>query len=297
MRKEWIDTDYYAILGVSKDASQQEIKKAFRKLARDSHPDANNANSDTQFKQINKAYEVLSDKDTRKEYDHTREMGYFVGGPGGSQQYVRMEDLLTGDGSPFDVFGGERLSEIFGRPTRRSQPGRDLSANLSLTFHEAISGVTKQVTIHGNTTKVKIPQGVENGSRIRLKGQGESGSRGGPSGDAYVTVRVAEHPVFSRSGSNLGITVPITFIEATLGAKIDVPTLEGSIRLRIPSGTKTGKIFRVNGRGVQTTKDIGDLLVTVEIIVPTELTNEQRASLKNLKDNGLNENPRTHLGV
>lgn len=304
MRKEWLETDYYAVLGVSKDASQQDIKKAFRKKARDLHPDSNKDDPDaeTKFKQLNEAYEVIGNAETRKEYDHARTMGYnFVGGPGGHQQYVRVEDLFagagSGGGSPFDVFSGERLSDLFGRPSRRPQPGRDVAADVALSFHEAISGTTKEISIGGHTVKVKIPKGVENDARIRLKGRGEPGARGGPPGDAYVTVHVSEHPVFARSGRNLGITVPITFVEATLGAEIDVPTLEGSVRLRIPPGTATGKTFRVSGRGVETTKATGDLLVTVEVQVPSKLTDEQRALLEKLRDNGLNENPRSHLGV
>ena len=303
MRKEWLETDYYAVLGVPKAASQGDIKKAFRRLARDHHPDANEGDpaAEAKFKQENEAYEVLGKKETRKEYDHVRDMGYFVGGAGGAQQYVRVEDLFAGGGmgggSPFDVFSGQRLSDLFGRPVRSPQAGRDIAADLTLSFHQAIAGVTKQVTVGGNTVKVKIPKGVDDGTRIRLKGKGDQGVRGGPPGDAYVTVHVADHPVFARSGRNLGITVPITFVEAALGAEIQVPTLEGSVRLRIPAGTKTGKTFRVSGRGVETTKESGDLLVTVEVAIPAHLTDEQRALLEKFRDNGPDENPRAHLGV
>ena len=177
-----------------------KIKKAFRKLARDHHPDANEGDPDAEakFKDVNQAYEVLGDRDTRKEYDHARDMGYFVGGPGGAQQYVRVEDLFAGGGagggSPFDVFSGQRLSDLFGQPVRRPQAGSDVAADLQLSFHEAISGVTKQITIDGNTVKVKIPKGVDDRTRIRLKGRGGRGVRGGPPGDAYVTVHVSEPP-------------------------------------------------------------------------------------------------------
>ena len=303
MRKEWLETDYYSVLGVPKDASQKDIKKAFRKLARDYHPDANegDAGAETRFKQVNEAYEVLGDTETRKEYDHARDMGFFVGGPGGAQQRVRVEDLFggagVGGGSPFDVFSGQRLSDLFGQPMNRPHAGRDIAAELNLSFHEAISGVTKRVNIDGNTVRVKIPKGVDDGARIRLKGKGGPGTRGGPRGDAYVTVHVADHPVFARSGRNLGITVPITFVEAALGAEIDVPTLEGSVRLRIPAGTPTGKTFRVTGRGVETTKARGDLLVTVDVTVPTVLSDEQAALLEKFRDNGPEDNPRAHLGV
>jgi len=303
MRKEWLETDYYAVLGVQKTASKADIKKAFRKLARDHHPDANEGDPDAEarFKDVNEAYEVLGDRDTRKEYDHARDMGYFVGGPGDAQQYVRVEDLFAGGGvgggSPFDVFSGQRLSDLFGRPVRGPQAGPDVATDLQLSFHEAIAGVTKQIKINGNTVKVKIPKGVDDGTRIRLKGRGGSGVRGGPPGDAYVTVHVNDHPVFARSGRNLGITVPITFVEAALGAEIQVPTLEGSVRLRIPAGTRPGKTFRVSGRGVETSDSRGDLLVTIEVAVPEHLTDEQRSLLEKFRDNGPQENPRAHLGV
>lgn len=303
MRKEWLETDYYAVLGVSKGASQKDIKRAYRRLARESHPDANEGDPDAEarFKQVNEAYDVLGDEETRKEYDHARDMGYFVGGPGGGQQYVRVEDLFGGSGrgggSPFDVFSGQRLSDLFGQPFDRRQAGRDVATDVRLSFHEAITGVTKQVNVQGNTVKVKIPKGVEDGARIRLKGRGEAGQRGGPPGDAFVTVHVADHPVFARSGRNLGITVPITFAEAALGAEVKVPTLDGSVRLRIPAGTRTGKTFRVSGKGVETSKGTGDLLVTVEITVPKKLTDEQRSLLEQYRDGGHDEDPRTHLGV
>ena len=303
MRREWLETDYYAVLGVAKDASQKDIKKAFRKLARDFHPDANegDADAETRFKGVNEAYEVLGDDETRKEYDHARDMGYFVGGTGGAQQRVRVEDLFggagAGGGSPFDVFSGQRLSDLFGQPPNRRQAGHDVAAELRLSFHEAISGATKTVGVDGKTVRVKIPKGVEDGARIRMKGKGGPGIRGGPPGDAYVTIHVSEHPVFVRTGLNLKITVPITFVEATLGAEIEVPTLEGSVRLRVPPGSRSSKTLRVSGRGVETSKKRGDLLVTVELTVPENLTDEQRALLEKFRDNGPDENPRAHLGV
>ncbi len=311
MRKEWLDTDYYAVLGVEKGASAKEIKQAYRKLAQKYHPDANasDPNAETRFKEVNEAYEVLGDEETRKEYDHVRDMGYFVGGPGGDQQYVRVEDLFGGaggaGGSPFDLLGG--LGDLFGRAggartgaagARRPRPGHDLSSEIGLTFHEAISGTTRTLTLDGQVVKVKIPKGVANGARIRVKGKGGSGVNGGPAGDLYVTVRVASHPVFGRSGKNLTLTVPVTFPEAALGADIDVPTLSGSVRLRIPAGTPSGKTFRVRGHGVETADGTtGDLLVTVEVTVPTALSDEEKSVLERLRDAHPGENPRAHLGV
>jgi molecular chaperone DnaJ len=302
MRKEWLETDYYGVLGVAKDASERDIKKAYRALAQELHPDKNPGDeaAETRFKQVNEAYEVLGNAETRKEYDSLREVGYYVGGPGGGTQYVRIEDLLGGGDtrSPFDMFGG--LSDLFGggRRARQAQPGRDLRTEVGLTFYEAIGGVTKQITVEGQTFKVKIPKGVEDGARIRLRGKGEPSYAGGSPGDLYVTVFVGKHPLYERAGSDLKITVPITFVEAALGAEIDVPTLDGKVRVRIPPGTGSGKVFRVSGRGIERSDGTkGDVLVTVTVQIPTELTDEQRALLEKFNDNGPDDNPRAYLGV
>lgn len=303
MRKEWLEIDYYEILGVSKGAPARDLKKAYRKLAQQFHPDKNpdDAAAETRFKEINEAYDVLGDAETRKEYDHAREMGYFVGGPGGAQQYVRVEDLFgaeQGQRSPFDVFGG--LGDLFGSGRRERQPaaGRDLSAEMGLTFFEAIAGVTKQINVDGRKIKVKIPKGVEDGSRIRVRGSGEPSFGGGQAGDLFVTVAVGTHPLYTRSGADLHLAAPITFVEAALGSDIDVPTLDGKVRLRIPPGTPGGKRFKVTGRGIELANGKkGDLVVTVSIDVPTELTDEQRALLEKLRDQGPTDGPRTHLGV
>jgi len=305
MRKEWLERNYYETLGVQKDASEKAVKKAFRKLAQQFHPDANpgDAAAENRFKEINEAYEVLGDTATRVEYDKVRDMGYFVGSSGGGQQpYVRVEDLLGGahgrSGTSFDVFGG--LSDLFSRQASgRTTPGRDLTTEVGLTFHQAISGVTQELKIDGQTVKVKIPKGVADGTRIRVKGKGAPGNFGGPAGDLYVAVGVATHPLFARSGKlDLRLTAPITFVEAALGADISVPTLSGSVKLRIPAGTPHDKTFRVAGRGIEDANgNIGDLLVSVALTVPEKVTDGQRALLEKLRDDGLDENPRTHLGV
>ena len=176
MRKEWLEKDYYATLGVSKTASSKEIKKAFRKLAREFHPDNNpdDAVAEARFKEINEAYDTLSDTDERKEYDHAREMGYFVGDPGGHQQYVRVEDLFggqaaAGGGGFQDLLGG--LGDLFGQGQRQYQPrpaaGRNLQADLSLTFHEALASTTKAINVDGRNVKVKVPQGISDGIPIK----------------------------------------------------------------------------------------------------------------------------------
>jgi molecular chaperone DnaJ len=301
MRKEWLESDYYAILGVKADASAKDIKQAYRKLAQKYHPDTNagDTNAETRFKEVNEAYEVLGDAETRKEYDHARQMGYFVGGPGGGQQYVRVEDLMGGGrgGSPFDLLGG--FGDLFGRQAgARPRAGEDLSAEMHLSFHDAISGTTRQITVDGQTVKVKIPKGVSDGARIRVRGRGAVGRNGGNAGDLYVTVRVADHPVFGRKGKHLTIDVPITFVEASLGAEIDVPTLDGKVRLRVPPGTQAGKTFRVRNHGVEDSKGTrGDLLVTVSVAVPENLTDEGKELLRQFRLSNPNHNPRSHLGV
>ena len=302
MRKEWMEKDYYAVLGVDKGASDKDVKKAYRKLARASHPDNNpdDAGAEARFKEINEAYDVLSNADERKEYDHVREMGYFVGDPGGRQQYVRVEDLLggrQGGDSAFDLFGG--LGDLIGRGQQpRSTPGHDVTAEMHLSFHDALNGVTKELDVGGSRVKVKVPQGVSDGTRIRVKGKGGPGRNGGQSGDLYVRVRAADHPIFTRVGKrNLGIAVPITFTEAALGAVIDVPTLDGKSRIKIPAGTPNAKTFKVTGKGVERSKGTGDLLVTVEVVIPRNLSDQERAFLEEYQAEAAGDNPRAHLGV
>ena len=300
MRKEWLETDYYAVLGVDSNATTKDIKKAYRRLAQKYHPDTNSgdASAETHFKEVNEAYEVIGDPETRKEYDHARQMGYFVGGPGGGQQYVRVEDLMGGGrGSPFDLLGG--FGDLFGRQGGvRARNGEDLSAEMHLSFHDAIAGSTRQLTVNGQTVKVKIPKGVADGARIRVKGRGGPGLNGGAPGDLYVTVRVAGHPVFGRRGKHLTLQVPITFVEAALGADIDVPTLEGKVRLRVPPGTQSGKTLRVRNHGVENAKgERGDLLVTVSVTVPEKLTDEGKELLQRFHLQDPDKNPRSHLGV
>ncbi len=311
MRKEWLEKDYYTTLGVSKDASAKEIKKSFRKLAREFHPDNNpdDAVAEARFKEINEAYDTLSDDEDRKEYDHVREMGYFVGDQGGQQQYVRVEDLFGGaaggggghGGGGFqDLLGG--LGDLFGQDARYQPPrpmaGRDLQTDISLTFHEALVGPTKSIGVDGRTVKVKVPQGIADGTKVRLKGKGEPGVNGGPAGNLFVRVHVAEHPIFGRSGKrDLTIHVPITFPEAALGAVIQIPTLDGTTRIRVPAGTQGGTKMKVSGKGVETSNGSGDLLVTIGVAVPTDLTDTQRQLLETLRDDESLVNPREHLGV
>jgi molecular chaperone DnaJ len=368
-QRDWYTTDYYKTLGVSDKANEKELRRAYRKLAKEFHPDSHPGSED-RFKEISAAYDVLGDPEKRKEYDEVRRLGPLsnLGGFGGSggggngNFNFRIDDLS-------DIFGG-----LFGRGGRgasRSTPGsgprrgHDLEAELHLSFQEAVDGAVTTVnvtsgtrcstcggsgsrpgtmpvvcprcnglgvlndnqgmfslsspcpecqgrgtivvdpcpTCHGSgleqrqrQVKVRIPAGVEDGQRIRVKGRGEPGANGGPAGDLYVTVHVAPHPLFGRKGRNLTLIVPVTFPEATLGSAITVPSLTGPVTLKIPPGTRQGQTFRVKGRGITTGSSIGDLLVTVDIVVPAALTADQRKAVEALAKT-LDGSPREHLGV
>jgi len=306
MRREWLDKDYYEILGVDSDASDARIKKSYRKLAQKYHPDTNQGDeaAEARFKEISEAYATLSDTDDRQQYDAAREAvqrGTFSGGgAGGNGQYVRIDDL----GDLGDMFGGGMfggLGDLFGFSGRGRHPvpqqGRDREAEVSLTFHEAIAGVTKAIEADGRRVTVKIPAGVDDGARIRVRGKGWPGGGGGPAGDLYVRVQAGTHPIFARSGADLQMTVPISYTEAALGADITVPTLGGKVTLRVPPGTSNGKKFRVTGSGIETAKRTGDLLVTVEVRVPPDLGDDERALLEQLRELEADDNPRAHLGA
>jgi len=290
VQREWFEKDYYAALGVSSTASAKEITKAYRKLAREHHPDASGGSED-RFKEISAAYDVIGDEDKRKEYDRGRRMGPasaggFASGPGGyNVQFDDFDDLdLSG------LFGN-----LFGRGRRGGgggpvpMRGVDQEARIHLGFREAIDGVTTTVHLGGGPdgdsrrVKVRVPRGVDDGQRIRLAGKGGAGRNGGPHGDLYVIVEVAADDMFGRKGRNLTLSIPVTFPEAALGAEIKVPTIDDStVTLKVPAGTKSGTTFRVKGRGVETNKGIGDLLVTVEITVPKKLSAAEREAIEAL---------------
>jgi len=369
-QREWFEKDFYKTLGVSSTATDKEITRAYRKLAKQYHPDANPGSED-RFKEISAAYDVLGDKDRRKEYDEVRRLGPLAGGfggaPGGAGTF-RVEDL----GDIGDLFGG-----LFGgrsggrrRGARGPQRGADIETELHLSFDDAVRGVTTQVhvpeevrchtcngsgaapgtsvhacdrcggrgvlddnqglfslstvcpkcngrgtlvdtpcpTCHGTGTerrnrrvKVRIPAGVDDGQRIRVKGRGLPGEGMAPAGDLYVVVRVDKHPIFGRRGRNLTLTVPVTFPEATLGATVTVPTLDDPVTVRIAPGTASGTLLRVRGRGVpagegKNGSKPGDLLVKVDVVVPSSLTDEQRAVVQSLAEVS-EAAPREHLGV
>ena len=375
-QREWFDKNYYEVLGVSETAEPKDITRAYRKLAREFHPDANpgNASAEDKFKEISAAYDVVGDETKRTEYDQVRRQGPmggmgFGGGRGGAgfnpgaggYEGADFSDLL---GGMFGGGGGGRR----GRQTRGRAPqrGADLEAEIHLSFRDAFAG--SETALHlssdlpcetckgsgakpgtapttcqhcrgrgvaddnqgmfsfsspcpvcggagsvitspcgtcrgagvekrAREVKVRIPAGVDDGQRIKLKGRGGAGRNGGEIGDLYVIVHVDRDNIFGREGKNLTMNVPVTFAEATLGTKLTVPTLDGNpVTLKIPAGSPTGKVFRVKGRGVATKKVTGDLLVTVQVDVPTKLNDEQRDALEAMAA-AFPAAPRDYLGV
>jgi len=323
--QDWFDKDFYKVLGVDKTASDAELKKTYRKLARQYHPDSNPGDAaESRFKEISEAYSVLSDKEQRAEYDQVRAMGsgarFTAGGPGqgggfedvfggmfGQQggQRVRFgqqggrggaggfEDILGG------MFGGGGFGQNsggyrgFGGPTK----GRDVTASTTLDFATAIAGDTVKLSQgNGRPVNVRIPAGVADGQKIRLRGRGEPSPDGGEAGDLVVAVSVRKHPVFERDGLNLRVDVPVTFVEAALGATIQVPTLGGEpVKLKVAPGTPSGRVLRVKGRGVTTKNGTGDLLATVQVAVPSHLSDKQREAVEALAATLPDEDPREDL--
>lgn len=380
MNKDWLEKDFYAILGVAKDATADEIKKKYRKLARELHPDKNPGDkpAEEKFKSVSEAYDVLSDDAKRKEYDEARSLfssgGYAPGGfgargGGGARYDVNMDDLFAGqDSGGFGEFLGGIFNRGRGGAARPQQPrrGADLESSLTLSFDDALDGVTVPLRLssdapcsscHGTgakagtvprmcptcngsgqtarnaggfafadpcvtckgrglfvddpclscrgsgrglstrTVQARIPAGVKNGARIRLKGKGAAGERGGPSGDLLVDVTIGAHPVFDRKGDNVTVTVPVTFVEAALGGEVSVPTPRGgSVKLKIPPGTSNGRTFRVRGKGIRRKDGTnGDLLASVEVTVPQKLSAEARDALQAYADQTADHDPRKDL--
>lgn len=362
-QREWLETDYYKVLGVSSTATDKEITRTYRKLAKQYHPDTNSG-TEEKFKEISAAYDVLGDAQKRKEYDEVRAMGPMssvlggAGRGGGANTDFRVEDI------------GDLIGGLFNRGRGRGagpQRGQDQEASIHLSFEEAASGATTSVMVSGEAScsvcggsgaapgtvpqvcarcnghgtvsdnqgffsfsqpcpacrgrglivekacpacrgsgieqraravKIRIPPGVEPGQRIKIKGRGAPGKNGGPAGDLFVAVHVARHELFGRKGSDLTLSLPITFPEAVLGAVITVPTLTGHVSLKVPSGTKSGQTFRVKGKGMakpRKNEESGDLLVTVDIVVPANLNKDQTRLIEELRE-VIPQDPRSHLG-
>jgi molecular chaperone DnaJ len=301
--QDWFDKDFYKVLGVSKDVSEAELKKVYRKLSRQFHPDTNpgDAKAEARFKEISEAYSVLSDKDQRAEYDQMRAMGSgarFTGGAGGGFPGGFQGGANFGGGGFEDVFsnlfGG---GGGFGGP-RGPQRGADLTTTQTLDFIDGVKGTSIKLNLRagGEPTTIKIPAGVQDGQKIKIAGKGQPSPNGGPAGDLIMTVTVKPHPVFTRDGNNLRVTVPVTFAEAVLGATIQVPTLGGEpVKLKVAPGTPNGRVLRVKGRGVVTAKAEGDLLATVDIAVPSHVSDKAKKALEEFDGLLPEEDPRADL--
>ena len=300
-QRDWAQKDYYKVLGVSKTADKDEIKRAYRKLAQKHHPDANkgDARAEGRFKEISEAYAILSNDEKRREYDQMRsfveaggERIYGFGPDGGGGVRVNVGDIgdLFGGGAGGglfdDLFGG------FGFRGRDPRAGRDVETEVRLSFEDALSGTTVTLPQGG---KVRIPAGVGDGARIKAAGRGEARPGGSP-GDLYVRVHVDEHPVFKRGkNGDLSVVVPVTFPEAALGAEIEVPTLDRPVTVKVPAGTRNGRTLRVKGRGAPRARGgRGDLLVKIEVEVPQRLSRKERQILEEFKQSH-DASPRAHL--
>ena len=329
--QDWLDKDFYAILGVSSDADAATIKKTYRKLARKLHPDQNAGDTaaEAKFKEIGEAYSVLSDPEQRQQYDQLRAMtrggARFTAGGGGSAG--GFEDIFSGMFSggntpsppptppPHDPDMQDLLASLFGQAggsypggstyggydtfgaPRGPRKGADVQARTNLSFRDAVAGQT--VTLEaadGQRITTRIPPGVRDGQKIRLRGKGARGDAGAEPGDLILTVTVEKHPVFGRDGDNLTVDLPVTFPEAALGATVSVPTLDGTpVRVKIAPGTPSGRVLRVKGRGVKRGDKSGDLLAKVQVVVPQRLTDAGREALEAMQADEVGQDPRAEL--
>lgn len=294
--KDLYEKDFYKVLGVDKKAPADEIKKKYRALARDLHPDKTKGDTakEEQFKAVSEAYEILSDAKKRAEYDEARtlfEKGGFRSPMGGGFQGGDFGDIF-GSGNPQDIF-----ANLFGGGGRRGpRKGQDLQTEATISFRESVFGTTLDLRLgmdrgQSQNISARVPTGVTDGAKIRLKGKGSPGEAG--PGDLFIQLHVKPHPIFGRKGENLTITLPVTFAEAALGADIKVPTLSGDdVTVRIAPGTPTGRTLRVKGRGVTKGSTTGDLLVTVEVQVPQRVDGKALDALKKFAEETAGEDVR-----
>lgn len=287
--KDLYEKDFYKVLGVDKKATADEIKKKYRSLARDLHPDKNQGDSalEEKFKAVSEAYDILSDAKKRAEYDEARSLfergGFRAPTGGGNFQGGDFSDIFGG-GNPQDIF-----ANLFGGAGMRRGPrkGQDLQTESTITFKESIFGTTLELKLNtdGKSQNItaRVPAGVNDGAKIRVKGKGAQGEAG--PGDLFILLTVKPHPIFSRKGENLLLTLPVTFAEATLGADIKVPTLGGDdVTVRLAAGTPTRRVLRVKGRGITKGHTVGDLLVTIEVQVPRRVEGEALEALKKFSE-------------
>ena len=287
--KDLYEKDFYKILGIDKKASPDEIKKKYRSLARDLHPDKNQGDTalEEKFKAVSEAYDILSDAKKRAEYDEARSLfergGFRAPTGGGNFQGGDFSDIFGG-GNPQDIF-----ANLFGGAGMRRGPrnGQDLQTESTISFKESIFGTTLELNLSSGGKKqnitARVPAGVNDGAKIRVKSKGAEGEAG--PGDLFILLTVKPHPIFSRKGENLLLTLPVTFVEATLGADIKVPTLAGDdVTVRLAAGTPTGRVLRVKGRGVAKGSTVGDLLVTIDVQVPRRVEGEALEALKKFEE-------------
>lgn len=298
-QRDWMDKDFYKVLGVSKDASKADIKRAYRKLAQKYHPDANKGDksAEQRFKEISEAHSILSNDEKRREYDEMRRLveaggrRFYGFTPGGDPGTVRVNvddigDLFSGGG------GGGLFDDLFGFGGRRPRRGRDRETEINLSFEDAVAGTT--VTLDQGA-KVRIPAGVGDGAMIKVAGKGERPAGSGIAGDLYVRVHVKPHEIFELAkDGDLVVRLPISLAEAALGAKVQVPTLDGPVTVKIPAGANSGKTLRIRGRGVPKQSGTGDLLVKVEVEIPKKLSKKERELLEDWQRIH-QESPRGHL--
>jgi molecular chaperone DnaJ len=286
-QRDWMERDYYKVLGVKNDASKDEIKRAYRRLAQKHHPDANknDPEAERRFKEISEAHAILSNDEKRREYDQIRSFagaggnpfGFRPGGagvPGGVR--VDIGDLFGGGGGRGGV--GDLFEEVFGFGPHRSQRGQDVETETGLSFDQALIGTT--IELHDGT-KVRIPPGVRDGARIKVAGKGGD-APGGQSGDLYVKVHVPSHPLFTATGNgDVRMTLPVTIAEAALGTKVEIPAVDDVVTVKVPAGTKAGRTLRVKGKGgPRPSGGRGDLLVKIEVAVPQKLSKREREVLE-----------------
>ena len=284
-QRDWIEKDYYKVLDVKKNASKDEIKRAYRKLAQKYHPDANknDPEAERRFKEVSEAHSILSNDEKRREYDEFRTFagtgnnpfGFRPGGagvPGGVR--VDIGDLFGGGRAGV----GDLFEEVFGFGPRPAQRGQDMETEITLSFEDALAGTMIELR---DGTKVRIPAGVRNGARIKVAGKGGE-APGGTNGDLYVKVHVGSHPLFTSSGNgDVKMSLPVTIAEAALGTKVEIPAIDDIVTVKVPSGTKNGRTLRVKGKGgPRASGGRGDLLVKVEVAVPQKLSKRERELLE-----------------